>query len=59
HRDRVCVRQELGDAIWGAHNWDPNMLHRLVYRLKEKLEPNPERPRYVQTVPWVGYRLTP
>ena len=59
HRDRVCARQELGDAIWGAHNWDPNMLHRLVSRLKEKIEPAPERPRYVQTVPWVGYRLTP
>ena len=59
HRDRVCTRQELGDAIWGTGNWDPNMLHRLVHRLKEKIEPNPEKPRYVQTVPWVGYRVTP
>jgi hypothetical protein len=58
NRERVCQRQELGDAIWGHGNWDPNMLHRLVHRLKEKLEPNPEKPRYVQTVPWVGYRLT-
>jgi hypothetical protein len=58
NRERVCQRHELGDAIWGAGNWDPNMLHRLVHRLKEKLEPNPEKPRYVQTVPWVGYRLT-
>lgn len=59
HRDRVCTRQELGDGIWGAGNWDPNMLHRLVHRLKEKLEPNPDKPRYLQTVPWVGYRVTP
>jgi pSer/pThr/pTyr-binding forkhead associated (FHA) protein len=59
HRDRVCARLELGNAIWGAHNWDPNMLHRLISRLKEKLEPSAERPRYIQTVPWVGYRLTP
>ena len=58
NRERVCQRQELGDAIWGTGNWDPNMLHRLVHRLKEKLEPNPEKPRYIQTVPWVGYRLT-
>lgn len=58
NRERVCQRQELGDSIWGSGNWDPNMLHRLVHRLKEKLEPNPEKPRYVQTVPWVGYRLT-
>jgi hypothetical protein len=59
HRDRVCQRQEIGDAIWGPGNWDPNMLHRLVHRLKEKIEPRPEKPRYVQTVPWVGYRVTP
>jgi pSer/pThr/pTyr-binding forkhead associated (FHA) protein len=59
HRDRVCTRQELGDAIWGTGNWDTNMLHRLVHRLKDKLEPNPEKPRYVQTVPWIGYRVTP
>ena len=58
-RQRVCTRQELGDSIWGKNNWDPNMLHRLVHRLKEKLEPQPDKPRYVQTVPWVGYRLTP
>jgi pSer/pThr/pTyr-binding forkhead associated (FHA) protein len=58
HRERVCLRQELGDAIWGVDNWDVNMLHRLVHRLKTKLEPDPHQPRFVQTIPWVGYRLT-
>jgi hypothetical protein len=57
HRDRVCKRQELGDAVWGAQRWDTNMLHKLMHRLKEKMEPDPEHPRYVQTVPWIGYRL--
>jgi Transcriptional regulatory protein, C terminal/FHA domain len=56
---RVCTRRELGDAIWGAYNWDMNMLHRLVHRLKEKVEPDSEQPRYVQTIPGVGYRITP
>jgi hypothetical protein len=73
HRDRVCTREEIGDAIWGHDRWEPNMLHRLVYRLKEKIEPAPtlgagapvrdrsdrEAARYIETVPWVGYRLTP
>ncbi|MBI2761142.1 MAG: winged helix-turn-helix domain-containing protein [Chloroflexi bacterium] len=59
HQDRVCTSQELGDAIWGSGNWDKDMLHRLVHRLKRKVEPNPDKPRYVQTIPWVGYRVTP
>jgi len=57
HRDRVCKRQELGDAVWGANKWDTNMLHKLMHRLKDKVEPDAGHPRYVQTVPWVGYRL--
>jgi DNA-binding response OmpR family regulator len=57
-QDRICTRRELGDAIWGRHTWDPNLLHRLVRRLKEKIEPDLQQPRFLHTVPWVGYRLT-
>ena len=53
----VRERNNLGDAIWGEGQWDPNMLHRLVHRLKEKIEPKPDHPRYVVTVAGVGYRL--
>lgn len=59
HSERVCTRKELGDAVWGADTWDLNMLHRLVHRLKEKLEPDPSTPRYVRTVPQVGYQVMP
>jgi pSer/pThr/pTyr-binding forkhead associated (FHA) protein len=72
-RHRVCTREELGDAIWGRGRWEPNMLHRLVHRLKQKIEPAPapaaapsaqgggqrEARRYIESIPWVGYRLTP
>jgi hypothetical protein len=53
----VCRRDELGDAIWGKDRYDYNMLHRLVHRLKEKIEPNPRQPRYIESIPGVGYRL--
>ncbi len=53
----VCGRTELGDSIWGSDQWDLNMLHRLIHRLKEKIEPSPEQPRYIVTVSGVGYRL--
>jgi pSer/pThr/pTyr-binding forkhead associated (FHA) protein len=54
---RVCSRQEIGDIIWGAEKYDDNMIHRLVFRLKEKIEPDPSQPRYVVNVPGVGYKL--
>jgi DNA-binding response OmpR family regulator len=53
----VQERDTLGNAIWGLDQWDLNMLHRLVHRLKEKIEPRPDQPRYIVTVPGVGYRL--
>ena len=48
----VCSRDELAMAIWGAGNYDYNMLHRLVHRLKQKLG---DQHDVVRTVPGVGY----
>jgi two-component system KDP operon response regulator KdpE len=28
-----------------------------IKTLRRKIEPNPERPQYVVTEPWVGYRF--
>jgi hypothetical protein len=56
---RACTHRELGDAIWGPHAWDVHMLHHLVHRVKEKLEPDPATPRFLVTVPQIGYRLRP
>jgi DNA-binding response OmpR family regulator len=53
----VWSRREIGDAIWGPDKYDDNMIHRLVFRLKEKIEPDPGQPRYVMNVPGVGYKL--
>jgi pSer/pThr/pTyr-binding forkhead associated (FHA) protein len=53
----VCERDQLGDAIWGANQWDLNMLHRLVHRLKEKIELRTDQPQFIVTVTGVGYRL--
>lgn len=53
----ICTRNELGDAVWGEGNWDLNMLHRLVHRMREKVEPESTHPRYIVNVPGVGYRL--
>ena len=52
---RLCTREELGTAIWGRGNYDLNMLHRLVHRLKQKL--GQELDVMVVSVAGKGYKL--
>jgi FHA domain/Transcriptional regulatory protein, C terminal len=55
--EEVVGKDAIGGLIWGAGNYDDNMLHRLLFRLKEKIEPDPAHPRFVVNVPGVGYKL--
>jgi len=53
----VVTREALGDAIWGAGQWDDNMLNQLVRRVRDKIEPDPKNPQYIEAIPRVGYKL--
>src|SRR5207249_6995072 len=50
----VCTRDELSAAVWGKGNYDYNMLHQLVNRVKRKLGPHR---RLLVSVPGRGYRI--
>ena len=55
---RVMTHRALIKAVWGAANVDePEHLWVLVRQLRKKVEPDPAKPRYIQSEPWVGYRL--
>lgn len=54
---QVLTAESLITTIWGAEGGDRTMLKQLVYRLRAKLELNPAQPRYIETVPGVGYAL--
>jgi DNA-binding response OmpR family regulator len=51
----VVPRAFLGESLWGAGNFDNNMVHRLVRRTREKVEQRPDLPELVVSVPGVGY----
>lgn len=55
---RVLTHQTIAKRIWGtasaAHH---EHLRVLVGQLRKKIERDPERPEYVITEPWVGYRF--
>ncbi len=55
---QVVTHRTILKAIWGANAVDqPEHLRVLMGQLRKKLEPDPARPRYLLTEPWVGYRL--
>src|SRR5687767_13087892 len=59
HPGRVLTHRAILKAIWGPHAVDqPAHLRVLLGSLRKKLEPDPSRPRYIVTEPWVGYRFT-
>jgi DNA-binding response OmpR family regulator len=51
-------RQELLRAIWGESAYrDPRAIDVHIRHLREKLEPRPEEPNLILTVPGTGYRF--
>jgi two-component system KDP operon response regulator KdpE len=50
----------LLQAVWGPDYGDQvEYLRVFVNQLRKKIEPDPSRPRYLLTEPWVGYRFEP
>jgi DNA-binding response OmpR family regulator len=52
-------RDQLLNAVWDARFVTPRTVDVHVRRLREKIEPHPEAPCYLQTVRGKGYRLAP
>jgi two-component system KDP operon response regulator KdpE len=56
--DRVLTHRAILKAVWGPHAVDqPEHLWVLMAQLRKKIEPEPSRPRYLVSEPWVGYRF--
>lgn len=58
HPMRACSRDELLTEIWSSNSgWQTEAtVTEHVYRLRRKLEADPQRPRYLRTVRAIGYR---
>lgn len=55
---RVVSHRELLRAVWGSEAIEERQYLRVYMRqLRYKLEPEPAQPRYLITVPGVGYRM--
>ena len=58
HPGRVFSRDHLLDAVWGdARFVTPRSVDVYVRRIREKIEADPEIPRYLKTMRGAGYRF--
>jgi len=57
-RGAALDREDIFARVWGPnHHGTPRTIDNFVQQLRAKLEPDPQRPRYVLTVRGVGYRF--
>ncbi|HZP73954.1 MAG TPA: response regulator transcription factor [Gaiellaceae bacterium] len=56
HPRQVFSRDRLFELVWGSFG-DRSAVAVYVARLRQKLEPDPSKPRYIVTVWGAGYRL--
>jgi two-component system KDP operon response regulator KdpE len=58
HPNEAIPHRELLQAVWGPDYGDQvDYLRVFIKNLRKKIEANPERPEYIITEPWVGYRF--
>ena len=57
-RGKPVPHRELLQSVWGPDYGDQtDYLRVFITHLRKKIEPNPAKPKYILTEPWIGYRF--
>jgi len=58
HANQAVSHRELLQAVWGPDYGDQvDYLRVFIRSLRKKIEVNPDKPVFITTEPWVGYRF--
>lgn len=57
HPGRVYSRAQLMEAVWGGESGNSRAADMHILNIRKEIEPDPENPRYLQTVRGLGYRF--
>ncbi len=56
--NQVFTKEQLYQNVWGDTVVDDNTIMVYVRHLRSKIEDNPEKPKYLQTIWGIGYKFT-
>lgn len=60
HPNKALTHRALLGAVWGGDYVEQTEYLRVfIGQLRKKIEPDPAKPRYILTEPWIGYRFNP
>ncbi len=60
HRGQILPTEVIVERVWGySGRGDRDLVRGLVSRLRSKIESEPRTPRYVHTIPGLGYSFDP
>ncbi len=57
NRLRTVTKEELFQAVWGETFVTDNALTRVIAQLRKELQDSARAPRYIETMPTLGYRF--
>ena len=55
--NRIFSRKMIYEMVWGETIVDENAIMVYINRLRQKIEDDPSKPQYIQTVRGLGYRF--
>ena len=58
HPDQVFSKEQLYQNVWNDFMVDDNTIMVYIRRLRSKIEDDPDKPKYIQTVWGIGYKFT-
>lgn len=59
HKGQVFTKEQIYENVWGYDNApDASNLSSFIRKLRLKIEPHPDKPRYIITVWGVGYKFS-
>jgi DNA-binding response OmpR family regulator len=58
NQGRALTRDEILNAVWGYNNFvTQRSIDRFVTTLRNKIEPDPHKPKFIQTMRSIGYKF--